>query len=407
MTNTDQQWTIRAGWMADGSGSPLRQNVVLEIAESRIIRLFEASGAETAQTGTDLSDCLVLPGLIDAHVHLFMSGKADPATREWQLKAPFETMRPVIATHLDRQLASGVAAVRDGGDYAAHTLRFKRNGRTHGHSPLTLHAAGRAWRRAGRYGRLIGRPPSDGQTLARAVAFSREPVDHVKIVNSGLNSLKQFGRETAPQFTVAELRQAVETAVAAGRTVMVHANGRAPVRRAIAAGCHSIEHGFFMGADNLSRLAETGTFWVPTAVTMQGYHRHATPGSPEAEVSRRNLDHQLDQMRQARELGVKIAAGTDAGTLGVHHGRALREEIALLLAAGCSVSQAIQCATGHGADLMGLKEAGRLAPGCRATLLALPGGPRDFPDSLATPVWFMVDGRTVFDRRPTLTANAS
>jgi imidazolonepropionase-like amidohydrolase len=239
------------------------------------------------------------------------------------------------------------------------------------------------------------------------VAFSREPVDHVKIVNSGLNSLKAFGRETAPQFTVDELRQTVATAGAAGRKVMVHANGREPVGRAIAAGCHSIEHGFFMGEENLNRLAQTRTFWVPTAVTMQGYSRHAEYGSPEAEISRRNLDHQLDQMRRARTLGIKIAAGTDAGTIGVHHGRALQDEITLLLAAGYSVPEAIQCATGHAADLMGLKATGRLAPGCRATLLALPGGPQDFPDSLATPVWFMIDGQAVFDHRQTRPADAS
>ena len=132
---------------------------------------------------------------------------------------------------------------------------------------------------------------------------------------------------------------------------------------------------------------------------MQGYNRHAAAGSMEAEVSRRNRDHQLDQLRQARALGVKIAAGTDAGTIGVHHGSALREEIELFLVAGFSLPEVIQCATSRGADLMGLAAAGRIAPDCRATLLALPGGPQAFPDNLAKPVWFMIDGRTIFDHR--------
>ena len=154
-----------------------------------------------------------------------------------------------------------------------------------------------------------------------------------------------------------------------------------------------------MGLDNLVRLAASPAFWVPTACTMQGYAKHAMPGSREADIARRNLDHQLDQMRQARSLGVKVAVGTDAGTIGVHHGRAVREEIKLLMEAGYSISEAVQCATQDGATLMGLPRTGVIAPGYRASLLALPGGPQAFPSNLATPVWFMIDGRTVFDGR--------
>ena len=180
---------------------------------------------------------------------------------------------------------------------------------------------------------------------------------------------------------------------------MVHANGRKPVQQSIAAGCHSIEHGFFMGANNLQHLAESGVFWVPTVGTMQGYARHAASGSLDADIARRNLDHQLEQLRRGRELGVKVALGTDAGTIGVHHGEAVRQEVALLLTAGFSAPEAIQCATQRGAELVGLSRAGVIAPGYRATLLALPGGPQDFPASLARPVWFMIDGRTIFDHR--------
>jgi imidazolonepropionase-like amidohydrolase len=259
--------------------------------------------------------------------------------------------------------------------------------------------AGRAWRKAGRYGKLIGRPPDNGHDLALAIAASTERVDHIKIVNSGLNSLKTYGKQTAPQFSTDELRAAVQAAEADDKKVMVHVNGAEPIRRTIAAGCHSIEHGFFMGTDNVKRLADAPIFWVPTAVTMAGYARHAPPGSVEADVVDRNLDHQLEQMRQARELGVKVAVGTDAGTIGVHHGRALREEIALLLSAGFTIPEAVRCATRNGALLMGLNRAGKIAPGFRATLLALPGGPQAFPENLSTPVLFMVDGQTQFDHR--------
>jgi len=395
---TDGILAIKAGWVADGSGNPIREDMIIEI-EGGGIRGCRPAWEWGRRPDLDLGDCLVMPGLIDCHVHLFMSGKADPDLRQWQLAAPYGPMAEVLAVHLDQHLASGVAAIRDGGDYGAHALRFKQTEMPGGRWPMTVHVAGRAWRKPGRYGKLIGRSPYNGQDLAEAIAASTEAVDHIKIVNSGLNSLKCYGKQTAPQFSIDELRAAVKAAEALDKKVMVHVNGAEAVQRTIVAGCHSIEHGFFMGADNLSRLADAATFWVPTAVTMAGYARHAPPGSNEADVVRRNLDHQLDQVRQARELGVKVAVGTDAGTIGVHHGRAVREEIDLLLTAGFTIPEAVRCATRSGALLMGLYRSGKIAPGFRATLLALPGGPEAFPQNLSTPALFMIDGHTQFDHR--------
>jgi imidazolonepropionase-like amidohydrolase len=390
---------ITSGWVADGSGAPIQTNRVLEVAQDRIVACRAAEGPLDHPPDVDLSDCLVLPGLIDCHVHLFMSGTADPARREWQLTASFAEMERAIRSHVDQHLASGVAAVRDGGDHAAHTLHFKQSTPKDQAPPLTVHTAGRAWRKAGRYGRLIGRPPAPGLSLACAIERAPEEGDHIKIVNSGLNSLKAFGKETAPQFPLEDLRAAVRTAGVRNKRVMVHVNGREAVRQTIAAGCHSIEHGFFMGSENLQRLADSGLFWVPTACTMQGYGDHAARGSLEADVSRRNLDHQLEQMRRAREFGIKVSVGTDAGTIGVHHGTSVGMEIALFMEAGYTIPEAIQCATSRGAEVLGLDAAGLIAPGGRATLLALKGGPQAFPANLAHPVWFMVDGRVIFDRR--------
>jgi len=385
--------------VADGSGNAIQKDMVIEIQGEGIRGCRPVREGDCRRPDLDLGDCLLMPGLIDCHVHLFMSGKADPDMRQWQLAAPYDPMAEVLAAHLDQHLASGVAAIRDGGDYGAHALRFKQEEMPGGRWPLTVHVAGRAWRQTGRYGKLIGRSPGNGQGLAQAVAASTEAVDHIKIVNSGLNSLKIYGKQTAPQFSTEELRAAVQAAEARDKKVMVHVNGAEPVQRTIAAGCHSIEHGFFMGTDNFKRLADAPTFWVPTAVTMAGYARHAPPGSIEADVVRRNLDHQLDQVRQARELGVKVAVGTDAGTIGVHHGRAVREEIDLLLTAGFTIPEAVRCATRNGALLMGLSRTGKIAPGFRATLLALPGGPEAFPQNLSAPALFMIDGHTQFDHR--------
>ena len=121
---------------------------------------------------------------------------------------------------------------------------------------MTANVSGKAWHYPNRYGRLIGRTPPENGTLADAIIKETDRVDQVKIVNSGLNSLICFGKQTKPQFTLNELSNAVNAANRRCLPVMVHANGRAPVEIAINAGVRSIEHGFFMGKENLKKMAD-------------------------------------------------------------------------------------------------------------------------------------------------------
>ena len=373
---------IHAGWLADGSGEPIRENVLLHIADGifREIRIMTEADATLPEL-VNLSDSTLLPPLTDSHLHLFMSGTGDPAIREKQLHAEFEEMKPVISGHLDQLMGCGVLAVRDGGDYAGHALQYRN---LYGNkTPVRIMAAGRAWRKEGRYGKLIGRSPGKGRNLAEAIAAESAGIDHVKIVQSGINSLKEFGKQTPPQFDSDELAQAVGVAHKLGLKVMVHCNGEQPVTSAIAAGCDSVEHGFFMGQENLRRMADLGVFWVPTAVTMKAYTEHLPQRSPEAETARRIYLHQTEQIALAKELGVCIALGTDAGSLGVRHGFSVREELRILMQAGFSVSQAVKCATHNGAELLGIShDTGRIAAGYPAVFLAVKGKPSDLPENL-------------------------
>ncbi|MGE5838377.1 MAG: amidohydrolase family protein, partial [Deltaproteobacteria bacterium] len=208
-------------------------------------------------------------------------------------------------------------------------------------------------------------------------------------------------KETSPQFRLEDLKKAVLCAHRKGLKVMVHANGRAPVREAIESGCDSIEHGFFMGTDNLKKLADEQITWVPTAFTMEAYARTLPKESAERDGARKNLDHQLDQIRQAKEFGVRIAVGTDAGSLGVHHGEAVREEMRLLIAAGFSLGEAVRSATSAGAELLGLgRHAGYLRPGSPATFLALKTKPEGLLDALAAPQEIWVKGIRVSTPAP-------
>ena len=393
---------ILAGWLLDGSGSPVRRGIVLRLSKGIVVSLEEA-GFDRFERGEveDLSNCTILPGLADAHVHLAMSGTEDAGAREAQRNASFERSEGLIRTHLQAHIRHGVVALRDGGDGGGRALLYKERFLSGTASPVAVKVAGKGRHAAGRYGSLIGECPRTGERLAEAVA--RAGGDHVKIVNSGLNSLSRFGAETAPQFSLDELREAVERAHALGRKVMVHANGRVPVRLAVEAGCDSIEHGFFMGRENLERMAGRETVWVPTAFPMAAYAEKLPKGGRESEIAKRNLDHQLDQIRRARSLGVIVALGTDSGSLGVNHGRAFREELQLLMSAGFRLEEAVKGASAVGAALLGVEDHTEiLAPGRPATFVAVKGGPEKLVEGLKSPCLVFVKGEAVSGNRELL-----
>jgi imidazolonepropionase-like amidohydrolase len=376
---------ILAGWLIDGSGGPVQEKVLLKIVDGRFaaIEKFNPDNGPRPAEVTDLSHCTILPPLIDSHVHLFMSGSIDKKTREDQLSANYQELRPVIAQHLHYLFSHGVLAVRDGGDWGGFALQYRSEKEMH--KEMVLKVAGRAWRQEDRYGRLIGRFPGENDSLAEAYEKDEEVVDHVKLVNSGLNSLKVFGKETAPQFTREEIAGLVLAAEKRGRKVMVHANGKQPVRLAVEGGCHSIEHGFFMGRENLELMAEKGTFWVPTVYTMKAYGTYIDPAEKRADpqVLEKNVNHQLKQLAMARELGVNVALGTDSGSLGVLHGESMVEEMKLFKKAGYSFTETVQCATSNGARLLGIEDFGLITNGKTATFLVSRGSPAQLPRKLS------------------------
>ena len=375
---------ILAGWFMDGTGAPAKKNRILKINGKRIKSIYKADQSDIKNSEiTDLSHCTILPPLIDSHAHLFMSGTSDISIRSSQLNAEFDHIKNVISNHLDKYLSHGILHVRDGGDSHAHTLRYKKECHDKSKNPVSIKTAGMAWRNHGRYGKLIGRPPRNNTTLAQAILEESNGIDHVKIVNSGLNSLIHFGKETPPQFSEKSLIHAINAAKSLGLQVMVHANGKIPVNSAIKAGCDSIEHGFFMGRENMEIMAEKNIFWVPTAYTMKAYSKILDKNSAESAGALKNFKSQIKQMALARKLKVPLALGTDSGSLGVHHGISVIEELKIFIEAGYSIANAVKCATFNGARLLGIKNGGILAPQKPATFLAVPGSPSDLPESLA------------------------
>lgn len=391
---------IFAGWLIDGTGTPAESCVIAEVQAGHFSSIQPAANLDSLKAANrpflDLSHCTVLPVLSDCHVHLAWSGTTDRSQRDLQFHQPRGPAGAAISGNLERHLAHGILAVRDGGDSGNHALRFKQTRPRNPYVPVCIRAAGTVWHKPGRYGSILGPALPAGKTLADCLRSASPGADHVKIVNSGLNSLAVFGRQTPPQFEYVELRDAVNTAARAGMPVMVHANGVRAVREAIEAGCRSIEHGYFMGRENLEYLAERRVYWVPTAYSMKAYVRGLDAGTIEQETARRNYDHQVEQLAHARAMGVPIALGTDAGGFGIHHGSSCIEELRVLVEAGFPVEEALACAASRSARLLGLQnEIGRIIRGMPASFVVVRGGISSLPGSLESPAMIFVRGERV------------
>jgi imidazolonepropionase-like amidohydrolase len=167
--------------------------------------------------------------------------------------------------------------------------------------------------------------------------------------------------------TTGDVAQIVAAAVASGRQTFAHASGDRGIDRVIDGGVDSVEHGFFVRDDQLSRMRDRQIAWVPTFAPVQAQIDHADlMGWPPDVVDglRRVLDRHAASLVKAHALGVPIVAGSDAGSCGVAHGLGLFYELELMERAGLPPVAVLNAATGVSAGRLGYREAmGRIAPG--------------------------------------------
>jgi imidazolonepropionase-like amidohydrolase len=221
--------------------------------------------------------------------------------------------------------------------------------------------------------------------MARAVVYwAGRGADFIKVLASGPVDLDRSGHVGPPQFRFEDLSYLVELAKNQGLGVMAHANGPHAVAEAVRAGAATVEHGYFMGEDNLKRLADQGIPWIPTVVPLAVLEAR----EPDPERQRRIGDivrHQLDQAAQAEALGVPLILGTDAGCPGVAVGPGLYMEMSLWLSAGIRAETVLDAAVYRPAHLFGWDlDLGRLEPGSRALLTGCDAG-RPLAETLSIP----------------------
>jgi imidazolonepropionase-like amidohydrolase len=324
----------------------------------------------------NISGKTILPGLIDAHVHLCVDGSPDPITSLLKDSLPMLTLK--AADHARQTLEAGVTTVRDmgGKDYIDIAIRDGiESGILQGPKML---CSGKLVCMTGGHGWQFGREANGVDEVRAAVREQlKAGADLIKLMATG--GIMTKGVEPgSTQFTLEELIAGVEEARKAGRRTATHAQGTEGIKNALWAGIHSIEHSFFLDDEAIELLLEMKAFVVPTLCAP--YHilkagvRKGVPAYA-VEKSEKVMKSHWESVKKARKAGVPIAMGTDAGTPFNRHGENLKE-MELLVKVGFNPMEAIVATTKTASEVLGLeKKVGTLEKEKLADLVVLDGDP--------------------------------
>jgi imidazolonepropionase-like amidohydrolase len=363
----------RAARVFDGTSEGVIEDGAVVVEDGRIASVGPARGLPEA---VDLGDVTLMPGLIDAHVHLVWDASAEPHEVVARQSRALTVLR--CAKNAALHLRAGVTTVRDVGSTDGLAVEIGRAVELGILSGPRVVAAGRAIAMTGGHGWFLGREADGPDALRRAVREEiKAGASCIKLMASG-GVYGHAEEPGSPQLTVEEMRSGVEEAHKAGRKAAAHAYSVEAINNALEAGVDSVEHGSFLDRETIERMREQGTYLVPTmSVYAAMAEKGPGLGSPEY-ITRKTaevLEASVEAFRLALEVGVPVAAGTDCGAPGHPHGT-LPEELRLMVEAGATPLQALRFGTSAAAELLGLgDEVGALEPGKRADLLAVAGDP--------------------------------
>lgn len=389
---------------------------LLDVRNGRIIKpgevlvqgehIVEVGNAVKRRAGAeviDLGDRTLLPGLIDAHIHLFLH----PGAEDLQTVQESVPQRTIMATLAARDdLMAGFTAERDMGTEGAGSADTAvRNAIDEGRIPgPRLRISGNAINILGGHEDAIGFNPAQ-HVLSNAdyandtdelVAVMREQfkegADFIKIYETGADSVRD-GKFTTPyQYSEAQLEAAVKEAARLGRRVAVHATGEPGTLFAAQAGVASIDHADQLSDETIRLMKEKQIFAVPTFTIFEYFAEHAATAA-QSEREHATLDLKIQEFKKQVAAGVPMAVGSDVGPF--PHGTQSREFV-LMVKYGMTPLAVLQADLLNGAKLLGWDgQIGALEAGYLADVIAVTGDPLQDVGALGN-VSFVMKGGVVY-----------
>src|SRR5436309_7384949 len=371
-------------------------------------RIAEVGSAVRRPPGAeviDFGDTTLLPGLIDAHVHLFLHPGAEDL-QTIQESPPQRTISAVLAARAD--LMAGFTAERDMGTEGAGSADTAvRNAIDQGSIPgPRLRVSGNAVDILGGH-EDASRYNPDQHVLSNATYANnaaelvlvirrqfKEGADFIKIYETGRDSFRDGKLLTPYQYTEAELAAAIQEAARSGKRVAVHATGEPGTLYAARAGVVSVDHADQLSDETMRLMREKQIFAVPTFTISEYFADHAASPA-ESERRRQSLNFHAQEFRKQLAAGVPMALGSDVGPFS--HGTQAREFV-LMVKYGMTPLAVLQASMLNGAKLLGWQaQVGALKSGYFADVIAVPGDPlQDI--SVMQKVSFVMKGGVVYRR---------
>ena len=353
----------------------------------------------------ELGDRTLLPGLIDAHIHLFLH----PGAEDLQTVQESVPERTIVATLAAREdLMAGFTAERDMGTEGAGSADTAvRNAIDSGRIPgPRLRVSGNAINILGGHEDAIGYNPEQhvlpnanyANTAEELVAVMRqqfkEGADFIKIYETGADSVKDGRLSTPYQYTEAQLEAAVKEAARLGRHVAVHATGEPGTLYAAQAGVISIDHADQLSDETMRLMKEKQIFAVPTFTIFEYFAEHASTPQQSAR-EHQVLDLKIQEFKKQIAAGVPMAVGSDVGPF--PHGTQAREFV-LMVKYGMSPLAVLQADLVNGAKLLGWEgKIGSLEPDYLADIVGVPGDPLQDISTLEK-VSFVMKGGVIYKK---------
>lgn len=396
---------LKAAHLFDSVSGKLLDHGMVVVSGTRI----EAVGSDLKIPANaqiiDLGEATLMPGFIDAHVHLSAESGPNWYLDYYEGMLRFPAEQALYGAHYAKAtLEAGITSVRDLGsnDYTALGMR---NAITAGMIPgprmlVSNYAVGSTGGHADQdpvppqriavAGPILGVCNGADECRAAVRYQVKYGADVIKFMPSG-GVLSLSDPVDNVQLTQEEMNAIVTEAHAWNRKVAAHCHGDRPAKMAIAAGVDSIEHGSFLQDDTLQEMKKKHVYLVATLFAGAWTGEHLDTYPPVIAVKARAASAQSQQMFQhAVKIGVPIAMGTDAGV--EPHGLNARE-FGLMVKNGMAPAQALIAGTANGADLLGIADkTGTLVPGKYADIVAVAGNPLADIHATEHPLLVMKEG---------------